>query len=103
VWTGSDAVGRGLVDELGSMRHALDIARRRGGLAADAPLRPAVVIPALARIKAAKSSDDPRAAAAMSIWAAGWGEFAVVAERLGLSALGPLAMNLAAPDLNLHV
>ena len=103
VWTGADAAERGLVDELGGMRHALDIARRRGGLPSDAPLRPAVVVPPLARLKSPKSSDDPRAAAAMSTWAAGWGEFGLLAERLGLSALGPLLMPLTQPGTSLRM
>jgi protease-4 len=101
VWTGADAAERGLVDELGGLKQALDIARRRGGLPADAPFRPAVVVPAIAKLKSPKSSDDPRAAAAMSTWASGWGEFAVIAERLGLSALGPLVMTGA--DMRLRM
>ena len=39
VWTGADAAQNGLVDELGGMRAAAEIARRRAGLPADAPLR----------------------------------------------------------------
>jgi protease-4 len=39
VWTGADAARNGLVDELGGMSAAADIARRRAGLPADAPLR----------------------------------------------------------------
>src|SRR5580700_2326011 len=39
VWTGADAAQNGLVDELGGMAAATEIARRRAGLPADAPLR----------------------------------------------------------------
>src|SRR6266496_3868135 len=39
VWTGADAARNGLVDELGGMSAAAEIARRRAGLPADAPLR----------------------------------------------------------------
>ena len=37
----------------------------------------------------------------MSMWASGWGEFAILAERLGLSALGPLVMTGA--DISLRM
>ncbi len=40
VWTGADALERGLVDELGGLEAAAGHARRRAGLPADAPLRP---------------------------------------------------------------
>jgi protease-4 len=38
VWTGEQAKERGLVDELGGLRQALNEARRRGGLPDDAPI-----------------------------------------------------------------
>jgi protease-4 len=93
VWTGADAADNGLVDTLGGLRDALRIARDRAGLPKDAPARPAVSIPPLARLKPPRSSEDPRAAAAsISLWSEGWGTFATVAEQLGLSAYGPLTM-----------
>ena len=92
VWTGADAAERGLVDTLGGLRDAVRIARERADLPADAPARPAVSIPPLARLKPPRSTDDPRAAASVSMWSAGWGSYAEVAERLGLSAYGPLMM-----------
>ena len=98
VWTGADAAGIGLVDTLGGLRDAVRIARERAGLPTDAPARPAVVVPPIARLKSPRSSEDPRAAAAMSTWTSGWGELAAVAERLGLSAYGPLTM----PGVTLH-
>lgn len=93
VWTGADARERGLVDELGGLRDAVRIARQRAGLGDDAPVRPAVSVPPLARLKPARSSDDPRAAAAVSITASGWGDLASIATSLGFSSLGPLVMD----------
>jgi protease-4 len=96
VWTGADAIGNGLVDELGGLRRAVELARARGGLPTDAPLRPAVSVPPIARLRPARSSDDPRAAASTSlrtsIWTSGWGSFADLAASLGLPAYGPLTM-----------
>jgi protease IV len=92
VWTGADAAENGLVDSLGGLRDAVRIARDRAGLPADAPARPAVTIPPLARLKPPRSSDDPRAGAGVSLWSAGWGGYAGLAEQLGLSAYGPLMM-----------
>jgi protease-4 len=63
VWTGSDALGIGLVDVLGGLRDAVRIARSRAGLPADAPVRHAIHIPPLARLGRARNSDDPRAVA----------------------------------------
>ena len=62
VWTGSDAIGIGLVDELGGLRDALRIARSRAGLPDDAPVRHALHIPPFARLGRAKNTEDPRAA-----------------------------------------
>ena len=50
VWSGRDAVDRGLVDELGGLRDAVRIARRRAGLRDDAPVRPALHVRPLARL-----------------------------------------------------
>ena len=100
VWTGADAATRGLVDELGGLRKATAIARARAGLPDDAPLRPAVAVPAIARLKPPRSSDDPRAASMSTLteWTPGWGTFADLAARLGLPAAGPLTM----PPVNLR-
>jgi protease-4 len=38
VWTGQQAVGKGLVDHLGGLREALAEARKLGGLSADSPI-----------------------------------------------------------------
>lgn len=87
VWTGSDAAGVGLVDELGGLRDALRIARSRGGLAADAPLRQAVHIPPLARLGAPKNSDDPRSAVTATL-----PDLSGIAAVLGLPATAELRM-----------
>jgi protease-4 len=91
IWSGADAKANGLVDELGGLRDAAALARERAKLPASAPLRPALHVPPLARLKRPTSSDDPRAAAAMSAW----GDLAGLAAALGLPAGGPLRM----PDL----
>ena len=61
VWTGSDARDIGLVDELGGLHDAVRIARTRGGLPSEAPVRQAIHVPVLARLGTAKNTDDPRA------------------------------------------
>ena len=63
VWSGRDAVDRGLVDEIGGLRDAVRIARARAGLRDDAPVRPALHVRPLARLGKAKNSEDPRAIA----------------------------------------
>ena len=64
VWTGADALGVGLVDELGSLRDAVRIARGRADLPERAPVRPARHVPPLARLSRPRNSEDPRAVTA---------------------------------------
>jgi protease-4 len=94
IWSGADAAGNGLVDELGGVRDAADVARQRAGLPGDAPVRPAVHIPPMERLRRPRSSDDPRAATATS----GWGDLVGLASALGLPAGGPLRM----PEITLR-
>lgn len=61
VWTGADAYGVGLVDELGGLRDAVRIARQRADLPERAPVRPARHVPPLARLSRPRNSEDPRA------------------------------------------
>ena len=63
VWTGTDALANGLVDELGGLRDAARIARERAGLSETAPLRHALHVPLRARFGRPRNSDDPRALA----------------------------------------
>jgi protease-4 len=89
VWTGSDASRNGLVDVIGGLHDAAAIARERANLPASAPLRAAVQVPLLAKLRPPRSSSDPRAA---SLSINGWGDFASIAAALGLPAAGPLTM-----------
>jgi protease-4 len=95
VWTGADASRNGLVDRLGGLRDAVEIARERGNLTTTAPVRPAVQVPPVAKLRSPRSSEDPRAA---SLAMTGWGDLASVAASLGLPAAGPLMM----PELRLR-
>jgi len=61
VWTGSDALRMGLVDELGGLRDAVRIARSRAGLPVDAPVCRALHVDPLSRLGRAKNTEDPRA------------------------------------------
>ncbi len=67
VWTGSDAIGAGLVDELGGLRHAVRIARTRAGLPYDAPVVHPIHVPAITRLRRPRNSEDPRAAALATV------------------------------------
>jgi protease-4 len=62
IWTGADALGLGLVDELGGLEEATAIARRRAGLPATAPLLPYPRLGPIDRIRPAANSEDRRAA-----------------------------------------
>ncbi|MFI0357018.1 signal peptide peptidase SppA [Actinomadura sp. 9N407] len=89
VWTGADARDNGLVDELGGLDLALDLARKKGGLAADAPIRSYPHSSPLERLRPPESSDDRTAASARFD---AWGSLGGLAARLGLPAAGPLSL-----------
>jgi protease-4 len=89
VWTGADAHERGLVDELGGIGLAIDVARRRSSLPADAPVRVFPHVSPLDRLRPAESSEDRTAASARLD---AWGSVSILATRLGLPAGGPLLM-----------
>ncbi len=91
VWTGADAAGNGLVDELGGMDKAAAIARRRGGLPDSAPVRVFPHVSPLDRLRPAESSES-RGAAAATLFADAWGPAWQLAMRAGLSPYGPLAL-----------
>jgi protease-4 len=90
VWTGADAKDRGLVDELGGLDRAAEIARDRASLPATAPLRRWPATGPLDRLRPPASSESP--AAAQTALFTGWGAFARTAARLGLPPAGPLLM-----------
>ena len=96
VWTGSDALGIGLVDELGGLRDAIRIARSRAGLSADAPLSHPLHVRPLARLGRAKNTEDPRAA----VRARGPGLFDVLpALSDTLPGLSEITASLGLPDV----
>jgi protease-4 len=90
VWTGADAAANGLVDELGGMHKAAAIARTRGGLPADAPLRGFPRVTPLDQIRPPESSESRPAAAAR--FTEGWGPAWQLAARAGLPPYGPLML-----------
>jgi protease-4 len=97
VWTGTDAAQNGLVDELGGMRAAAEIARRRAGLPADAPLRIYPRLTPLDQLRPPESSESrPAAAASLGLGLAeafsGWGPAWRLAAYAGLSPYGPLML-----------
>ncbi len=97
VWTGADAFEHGLVDELGGLRRAVEIARERAGLPVDAPVRAVPAIAPVHRLRQARNSDDPAAFAqarglGSEIWE--WGGHAQLAAALGLPSAGPLLLEM---------
>jgi protease IV len=94
VWTGADAAQHGLVDELGGMAAAADIARRRAGLPADAPLRVYPRLTPLDQLRPPESSESrPAAAARLYLgFADAWGPAWRFAAQAGLSPYGPLML-----------
>jgi protease-4 len=67
VWTGADALRRGLVDELGGLSRAAEVARRRAGLPPDAPLRPFPHVPLARQLRRSRSSEDAAAIAQVAV------------------------------------
>ncbi|MBB2913964.1 protease-4 [Streptosporangium becharense] len=91
VWTGADACDSGLVDELGGLEDALALARKKAGLAADAPVRVYPKLNPLERLRPAESSED-KAAALAQVRLEAWGPVAHLAAELGLPSYGPLML-----------
>ena len=97
VWTGADAAENGLVDELGGMAAAAEIARRRAGLPADAPLRVYPRLTPLDQLRPPESSESrPAAATGLDLGLAdmfsGWGPAWRLAAQAGLPPYGPLML-----------
>jgi len=63
VWSGADAVANGLADSAGGMREAVAIARKRGGLPDDSPVRIFPRLGPLDQLRPAESSEALPAAA----------------------------------------
>jgi protease-4 len=95
VWTGADALDRGLVDELGGLDVAAGHARRRAGLPADAPLR---LFPRTSPLDRLRPGAGEAAAGLAQSWLAesglaeAWGPVAAIAARAGLPPSGPLLL-----------
>lgn len=89
VWTGADAHERGLVDELGGLGRAVELARKKAGLPADAPVRAYPRVSPVDRLRPADSSEDRTAASARLD---AWGPLSGLAARLGLPPGGPLLL-----------
>ena len=93
VWTGADAVDRGLVDELGGLNRAIELACDRADLPAGREPRIRVLprFSPLDRMLPPQSSEDPGAAVAR-VGMPDWGPVSGLAARLGLAEAGPLVM-----------
>ena len=107
VWTGADAVANGLADETGGMYDAIAIARKRAGLAADAPVRVYPRLGPLDQLRPAESSEVRPAAfarfgtgalpaaagnALAALFADEWGPAWQFAAAAGLPPYGPLML-----------
>jgi protease-4 len=88
VWTGRQALQHGLVDELGGVSAALNLARRSAGLPTTARVREIPLISAWQALRGPRTADD----AAAGLGTGAWGPFTEVAARLGLPAAGPLVL-----------
>ncbi|MGH3373245.1 MAG: S49 family peptidase, partial [Actinoallomurus sp.] len=93
VWTGADAHERGLVDELGGLSRAIEVAKRHAGIPAtvETEVRTFPRVSPLSQLLPAQSSEDP-AAVESRVRLDGWGALAGIATRLGLPAYGPLSL-----------
>ena len=91
VWTGADALERGLVDELGGIEKAAALARRAAGLKDDAELVKFPRASVAAQLRPPRSTEDRNAALAGTGTGA-WGPLGAIAARLGLPSAGPLVM-----------
>jgi len=94
VWTGADAAANGLVDELGGLQAAAEIARRRAGLPAAAPVRVYPRLSPLDQLRPPESSEARPAAPNFGFTDgySGWGPAWRLAARAGLPPYGPLML-----------
>ncbi len=91
VWTGADATGIGLVDSLGGLDTALNVARRKAALPDSVPVRIYPRSHPLDRIRPPASSEE-RPAARTAIFAEAWGPVWQLAADAGLPSHGPLLL-----------
>ncbi|HUY48961.1 MAG TPA: signal peptide peptidase SppA [Streptosporangiaceae bacterium] len=91
VWTGADASGIGLVDQLGGLDTALALARRKAALPDAVPVRLYPRSHPLDRVRPPDSSEE-RPAAGAGLFAESWGPVSRLAARAGLSPHGPLLL-----------
>jgi protease-4 len=91
VWTGDEAIDAGLVDELGGLARAGEVARTLAGLPADAPLRLVPTPGLLDAVRRPRSSADDSRQVGFAPWNAGWGSWATLAAQAGLPRFGPLS------------
>ncbi len=94
VWTGADAAGIGLVDELGGLDTALAVARQKASLPQSAAVRLFPRSHPLDRLRPPDSSEArPAAAAGLGeLFAESWGPVSRLAAAAGLSPQGPLML-----------
>jgi protease IV len=94
VWTGADAVANGLVDDVGGLQAAAEIARRRAGLPATAPVRVYPRLSPLDQLRPPESSEARPAAPNFGFGDgySGWGPAWPLAARAGLPPYGPLML-----------
>ncbi|WP_205740536.1 S49 family peptidase [Haloactinopolyspora alba] len=95
VWTGAEAYEHGLVDELGGLRRAVELAKQKAGLEPDVEvdLRPFPRTAPWERLRPPRSSEDVGAVLPLdAVREAGWGNLAQAAASMGLPAAGPLTL-----------
>jgi protease IV len=94
VWTGADAAGIGLVDELGGLGTALAVARQKASLPQSAAVRLFPRSHPLDRLRPPDSSEArPAAAGGLGeLFAESWGPVSRLAAAAGLSPQGPLML-----------
>ena len=94
VWTGADAAGIGLVDQLGGLNTAMTVAREKASLPEAAPVRLYPRSHPLDRLRPPDSSEArPAARAGLSgLFAESWGPVSGLAAAAGLSPQGPLML-----------
>ncbi len=99
VWTGADAVGRGLVDRVGGFTDALDVACERAGLErAEVDVRLLPKVSPLDRLRPAHDSDSPASARGTGLLAGLGGTGAPGVGVEGAPLLGRLLMTLGLPS-----